>query len=311
MKCSLENTCSNPMLESVDNQIFCFNCYGIYEKGIKKLIYQKFECCDNPNILETPIQNICTNCGNIEMVYTEEPSFLENDEYQTNVLYKSKKVHVPYKYLKSKFPEIRFEKIYDFILESIEYIQDFHKIKRKPFTKYVPHLYNFYQEKDTNIPVIKNFNENKNLILDQKIIDKLNELYIKHSNSKKTIVNKSKNIKSYNINIKPVDNEEILNKYYYFNKSKNQYLKKTRYCSYLDCYKIANFKKDNIKYCKEHSNNSININDKSTVIKCNYNNCKKNIESDKKYCQNHKFKCLDDECDIRIMKNNSYCKFHK
>ena len=35
------------------------------------------------------------------------------------------------------------------------------------------------------IPIIKNFNENKNLILDQKIIDKLNELYIKYSNSKK------------------------------------------------------------------------------------------------------------------------------
>ena len=299
------------MLESVDNQIFCFNCYGLYEKGIKKVIYQKFECCDNPNILETLIQNICTNCSNIEMVYTEEPSFLENDEYQTNVLYKSKKVHVPYKYLKSKFPEIRFEKIYDFILESIEYIQYFYKIKRKNFTKYVAHLYNFYQEKDTNIPIIKNFNENKNLILDRKIIDKLNELYIKYSNSKKNILNKSKNIKSYNINIKPVDNEEILNKYYYFNESKNQYFKKTRYCSYLDCYKIANFKKDDIKYCKEHSNNSININDKSTVIKCNYNKCKKNIKSDKKYCQNHKFKCLDDECDIRIMKNNSYCKFHK
>ena len=91
MKCSLENTCSNHKLEAIDNQIFCFNCYGIYEKGIKKVIYQKFECCDNPNILETPIQNICTNCGNTEMVYTEEPSFLENDEYQTNVLYKSKK----------------------------------------------------------------------------------------------------------------------------------------------------------------------------------------------------------------------------
>ena len=87
-------------------------------------------------------------------------------------------------------------------------------------------MYNSYQEKDTKIPIIKKFNENKNLILDQKIIDKLNELYIKHSNSKKIVVNKSKNIKSYNINIKPVDNEEILNKYYYFNKSKNQYFKK-------------------------------------------------------------------------------------
>ena len=159
------------------------------------------------------------------MTFTDQSSFLENDEHQTNVLYKSKKVHVPYKYLKSKFPEIKFEKIYDFILESIQYIQDFYKLKRKSYTKYVPYLYNFYQEKDSNIPIIQNFNENKDLILDQKIIDKLNELYIKYSDSKK-IINKSKNIKSDNINIKPVDNEEILNKYYYFNKSKNQYFKK-------------------------------------------------------------------------------------
>ena len=245
-------------------------------------------------------------------VIVNEPSFLENDEYQTNILYKSKKVHVPYKYLKIKFPEIKFEKIYDFILESIQYIQDFYKLKRKPYTKYVPYLSNFYQEKDSNIPIIKNFNENKDLILDQKIIDKLNELYIKYSDSKK-IFNKSKNIKSDNINIKPVDNEEILNKYYYFNKSKNQYFKKTRYCSYQDCYKIGNFKneKDNKKYCKEHSNNNVvNINDKSKVIKCKYNNCKKNIKSDKKYCRNHKYKCIDDECNIRIMKNDFYCKFH-
>ena len=63
------------------------------------------------------------------------------------------------------------------------------------------------------------------MILDQKIIDKLNELYIKYSYSKK-IINKSKNIKSDNINIKPVDDEEILNKYYHFNKSKTNILKK-------------------------------------------------------------------------------------
>ena len=53
------------------------------------------------------------------MRFSDQPSFIENDEYQTNILYKSKKVHVPYKYLKSKFPEIKFEKIYDYILESI------------------------------------------------------------------------------------------------------------------------------------------------------------------------------------------------
>ena len=171
MKCSLETTCYNPMLESVDNQVFCFHCYGLYQKGIKKTIYQKYQCCENPNILETPIQNICRNCGNIEMTFTDQPSFLENDEYQTNVLHKSKKVHVPYKYLKTKFPENKFEKIYDFILESIQSIHDFHKLKRKPYTKYVPYLYNFYQEKDSNIPIIQNFNENKELlILDKKLL---------------------------------------------------------------------------------------------------------------------------------------------
>ena len=116
----------------------------------------------------TRIQNICRNCGNIEIPIINEPSFLENDEYQINILYKSKKVHVPYKYLKSKFSEIKFEKIYDFILESIQYIQDFYKLKRNPYTKYVPYLYNFYQEKDSNIPITKNFDENKDLILDQK-----------------------------------------------------------------------------------------------------------------------------------------------
>ena len=180
MKCSVETTCDNPYLEKVDNQVFCFNCYGLYESGIKKTIY-KNQCCDDPNILYTKIQNICRNCGNIEIPIINEPSFLENDEYQTNILYKSKKVHIPYKYLKSKFPEIKYEKIYDFILESIQFIQDFYKLERKPFEKYVPYLHNSYQEKDSNIPIIKNFNENKDLILDQKIIDKLNELYIKFS----------------------------------------------------------------------------------------------------------------------------------
>ena len=229
MKCSIETSCSNPKLETVDTQVFCFNCYGLYKKGFKKTVYVKHQCYDEPNILETPIQNICKNCGNIEMRFSDQPSFLENDEYQTNILYKSKKVYIPYKYLKSKYPEIKVEKIYDFILESVQYIQDFYKLKRKPYTKYVPYLYNLYQEKDSNIRIIKNSNENKESILDQKIIDKLNELYIKYSGNK--IKNLSKNIKSDNINNKPVDDEEILNKYYYFNKSKNHYLKKNKILS--------------------------------------------------------------------------------
>ena len=118
------------------------------------------------------------------------------------------------------------KKIYDFILESIQSIHDFYKLKRKPYTKYAPYLYNFYQEKDSNIPIIQNFKENKELlILDKKVIDKLNELYIKYSDSK-NINNKSKNIKSNNINNKPIEDKEILNKYYYYNQSKNQYFKR-------------------------------------------------------------------------------------
>ena len=59
MKCSVETTCDNPHLEKVNNQVFCFNCYGLYEPGIKKKIFEKNQCCDDPNILKTRIQNIC------------------------------------------------------------------------------------------------------------------------------------------------------------------------------------------------------------------------------------------------------------
>ena len=209
-------------------------------------------------------------------------------------------------------PKLNIKIIHNSILESIQYIHDFYKLKRKSYSKYVPYLYNFYQEQDQNVPIIQHFNEDKELILDLKFIDKLNDLYIKYSDRKK-IINKSKNTKSDNIDIKSVDDEQILNKYYYFNKSQNQYFKKLRYCQFDNCHKIGNFKDTNNKnYCKPHSNNNVvNINNKSKVIKCNYNNCKKNIKSDNKYCQNHKFKCSDYECDVRIMKNNFYCKFHK
>ena len=36
---------------------------------------------------------------------------------------------------------------------------------------------------------------------------------------------------------------------------------------------------------------------------------KKTTKTD--YCANHKHKCLDNDCDTRIMKNDSYCKIHK
>ena len=115
------------------------------------------------------------------------------------------------------------------------------------------------------------------MILEKDIIDRLNRL----TNSKnKSKIIKPKNIKSFD------------EKYYYFNKSKNKYFKKLRYCSYNDCLKIANFKDNatNKKYCKTHSNNDVvNIDNKNFFTECRYNNCKKNTKNN--YFQNHKFEC--------------------
>ena len=307
MKCTVETTCQNPKLETIGNEIFCFNCQGLYKKGIKKVIYQPYQCCENPNIIFSNLYDICYNCGTLNEKIMNELPYLENNEYQTNILHKSKKIHTPYKYLKKHFPEIKYEKIYDFILNSIQYIQDYYKLKRKPYTKYTPSLYNFYRENIPNTPIIENF-QNNNLILEKEIIDELYKLL----NLKTNII--SNYIKSINIDNKPIDDEDILKKFYYFNKTKNKYFKKTRYCQYSKCYKVGNFKnkQDNKNYCKDHSdNNRININDKTILIKCNYNNCKKNIKLNNDYCSNHKFKCVDNECNIRIMKDNSYCKIHK
>ena len=97
-------------------------------------------------------------------------------------------------------------------------------------------MYNFYRENSKNIPNI--FKIDKNLILDKEIIIELNKL------------SNNKNISNI---IKPKNDKKITDeKYYYFNKSKNEYFKKLRYCSFNNCYKIGNFKdiSTNKKYCK-------------------------------------------------------------
>ena len=281
--------CINPDIKNLnDNYYVCLNCLFSSPITDKK----SDDCCDNPNISS---EGICLTCSTIHQIFTNKLEFQENDAYQTNVLYKIKKVHNPYKYLKKNYPQIKNEKIYNFILESIQIIQDYYKLKRKPFTKYVPYLYNFYRENDKSIPNI--FKTDKYLILEKEIIDKLNKL----TNNK----NKSKIIKQKN-------NKTFDEKYYYFNKSKNDYYKKLRYCSYNDCLKIANFKDNstNKKYCKTHSNNDVvNINNKINFSNCKYNNCKKSTKND--YCQNHKFKCKKNNCNTRILTENYFCSKHK
>ena len=155
-----------------------------------------------------------------------------------------------------------------------------------------------------NIPEIKHFTITKDLIVEQDIIDRLYELLNINTNDIQIT-----NIKPNNIAKKPTKDEKILNKFYYFNKSKNQYFKKKRYCQFNHCYKVGNFMEGIHKFCKDHTTYGININDKSSVSKCKYKICKKFTKTE--YCSNHKYKCLDNYCDTRIMKNNSYGKIPK
>ena len=282
--------CDNPDIKKINDHYVCLNC--LFSTPI--IDKKSDDCCDNPNINS---KGICINCATIHQLYTNKLEFQKNDSYQTNVLYKIKKVHNPYKYLKKNYSEINNIMIFEFILESIQFIQDFYKLKRKPFTKYVPYLYNYYRENDKSLPDI--FKTDKALILDKEIIDKLEEL----TNNK----NKSKFIKEKN-------NKIIDNKYYYYNKSKNEYFKRLRYCSYNDCYKIANFidNWNNKKYCKDHIDDDadvFNINNKIKFTKCKYDNCKKSTKNN--YCQNHKFKCKKNNCFIRILTENYFCSKHK
>ena len=281
--------CGNPDIKNINEEYHvCLNCLFFAPIIDKK----SDDCCINPNI---NLEGICISCGTIHQVFENKLEFQENDAYQTNVLYKIKKVHNPYKYLKKNYPQIKDEKIYDFIFESIQIIQDFYKLKRKPFGKYVPYLYNFYKENDKSLLNI--FKIEKDLILDKEVIDELNKL----TNNK----NKSKIIK-------PKNDKIFDEKYYYFNKSKNEYFKKLRYCSFGDCLKIANFKDNstNKKYCKTHSNNNVvNINNKTNIKKCKYNDCKKSTTNI--YCQNHKFKCMKKSCNIRILTENYFCSNHR
>ena len=305
MNCSATTSCSNPKIVHIEDQFFCFNCYQnfIKDENTTQERVNIYQCCETPNIHFGDLNDICMNCGTIHQKIINELPYLENDEYQT-VLHKSTKVHVPYKYLRFNYPEIKYTEIFDFIQNAIEFIKQHYNLSRRPYSKYVPFLYNFYRLNKKNIPEIKHFNKNKDLIVDKNILDRLYELLDAKPNKNQIL-----NIKSSNISKKPTTNEEDLKRYYYFNKSKNQYFKKKRYCQFNHCYKIGNFQEGDFKFCKEHTNNGVNINDKSIVLKCQYDNCKKNTKYD--FCANHKYKCLDNDCDIRIMKNDSYCKIHK
>ena len=173
-------------------------------------------------------------------------------------------------------------------MESIDEIKKFHNLRDRPFKRYVPYLYNYYQIKNKNIPSIPEFKKEKFLILEKDLLNKINEIYIKYSKSVD-----DNDVNETLIKELVIDDEKANNKYHYFNKSKNEYIKIFKYCQFEDCIKIGNFTVDKKDIVKKHSNDlSVNKNTKTVSKKCNYNNCKRNVIKTK-YCQNHKFKCED------------------
>ena len=132
--------CDNQDIKKLDKDNYvCLHCLFMMPIIDKK----SDDCCKNMNV--SP-DGICISCGTNHQIFTNKLDYQKNDTYQTNVLYKIKKFHNPYKYLKKNYPKIKNVKIYDFILESIQFIQDSYQLKRKPFGKYVSYLYNFYRE---------------------------------------------------------------------------------------------------------------------------------------------------------------------
>ena len=81
--------------------------------------------------------------------------------------------------------------------------------------------------KNENIPIIDDFKKGKDLFLEEKLLKKINEILNKYSDSVDNEIETL--IKELVIDDKPS------NKYYYFNKSKNKYLKKHKYCQFEDC----------------------------------------------------------------------------
>ena len=103
MSCSENSYCSNPNIINTDDELFCFNCYSSFKKNkniSKPVQVNKYQCCDDVNILFQDDYDICVNCYTIHEKFLDKPTYLENDEFQTNILYKSKKIYLPYKYFK-------------------------------------------------------------------------------------------------------------------------------------------------------------------------------------------------------------------
>ena len=81
--------CDNQDIKKLDkNNKVCLNCLFVIPIIDKK----SDDCCDNMNVSS---DGICINCETIHQIFTNKLDYQENDAYQTNILYKIKKVHNP------------------------------------------------------------------------------------------------------------------------------------------------------------------------------------------------------------------------
>ena len=138
MSCSETSFCSNPNIINTDDNLFCLNCYVNFkkDKNISKPVkYDKFQCCNDINILYQDNYDVCVDCGTIHEKFVDTNTYLENDEFITNILHQTKKNYLPYKYLQKIYPQIKSFVIYDFIIESIDEIKKFYNLKERPFKK--------------------------------------------------------------------------------------------------------------------------------------------------------------------------------
>ena len=85
--CSISSKCNNPNTIVIDDEKFCFNCYQSFKKSEEKTIkINKYNCCENPNIIFGDLNDICISCGSIHQKIINETPYLEDDQYETNVM---------------------------------------------------------------------------------------------------------------------------------------------------------------------------------------------------------------------------------
>ena len=96
--------CARPNIKKLNEDYdVCINCLF----SIPIIDKKSDECCINPNITS---EGVCLNCSTIHQIFTNKLDYHENDSYQTNVLYKIKKVHNPYKYFKKIILKLKIKK---------------------------------------------------------------------------------------------------------------------------------------------------------------------------------------------------------